>query len=81
MGLSWPAEIASILPKQEGAYPDGLDASDWINTDWMELWTRRRTLTEGEQGGRLRRASLTRLPILLTGSKTCSGFPGLGLKA
>jgi hypothetical protein len=34
LGLSQPAEIDSILPKQEGAYADGLDASDWINKDW-----------------------------------------------
>jgi hypothetical protein len=43
LGLTWPAEIDSILPKQEGVYADGLNASDWINTDW----TRRRTRIEG----------------------------------
>ena len=32
LGLSWPAEIDGFLPKQEGAYADGLNASDWIST-------------------------------------------------
>ena len=36
-----------ILPKQEGAYADGLNTSDWISTDWKQLWTRRRTHREG----------------------------------
>ena len=62
LGLSWPAEIDRILPKQEGAYADGLNTSDWISKDWKQLWTRRRTRAEGGQGGRLSRASLTRLP-------------------
>ena len=64
------SRIDGFLPKQEGAYADGLNALDWINTDWKKLWTRRRTRIEGGQGRRLRRASLTRLPVLLTGSKS-----------
>jgi hypothetical protein len=36
-GLSWPSEFDSILPKQEGAYADGLNTSDWINKDWKQL--------------------------------------------
>ena len=71
LGLSWPAELDGFLPKKEGAYADGLNASHWINTDWKQLWTRRRTRIEGGQGGRLSRASLTRLPIFFTGSKSC----------
>ena len=31
LGLSWTAKIDGILPKQEGAYADGLNALNWIN--------------------------------------------------
>ena len=48
LGLSQAAEIDGILPKQEGAYADGLNASHWINTDWNQLWTRRRTRAKQE---------------------------------
>src|SRR5580658_5559406 len=40
-------------------------------------WTRRRTRIEGGQGVRFRRASLTCLPILLTGGKTLHGRSSL----
>ena len=39
LGHSWPAKIDSILPKQEEAYADGLNTSDWISKDWKQLWT------------------------------------------
>jgi hypothetical protein len=81
LGLSWPARIAGILPKQERAYTDGLNTSDWIHTDRKELRTRRRTPTEGEQGGRLRRASLTHLPSSSLAAILCLGLQRLGLKA
>jgi hypothetical protein len=62
-------------PQARGGFADGLDASHWINMDWKQLWTRRRTRTEGGQSRRLRRASLTRLPIFLTGNRSMPWTP------
>ena len=65
-GLSSPTEIDGILPKQEGAYADGLDASDWINTDWKQLWTRRRTRAKQE----IEESFSHSPPIFLTSNKS-----------
>ncbi|PYX67877.1 MAG: hypothetical protein DMG78_26670 [Acidobacteria bacterium] len=66
LGLSLLPEIDSFLPTHEGAFSAGL-APRMDITNWMELWTRRRTLAKCGPGRRESRDSVTDLPVLLTG--------------